>query len=265
MDTAIPNAVAALFVFLAVYVLYQFIGVTPSDEIAQLLDKQVDQLSRRSRRDLAEITAEMQRLQIPRPRGILNFYPHWNEISGQDWESILNGARQLDIVMNWCDSLLDANARTFRQLLAGEVRVTLYLPHPGSLGTGDDRRSEDCAWLTQLAHTYEVRRSAVRLHIADSVSQLLQLGARTEQITIRLMEGLTYSAVRVNESRLLISHYDQFRVGQPRAHALLLDLDESVELRSYWDYQFSLFEAVPPTPVEVMMQLRRSLAKGGTH
>jgi hypothetical protein len=79
------------------------------------------------------------------------------------------------------------------------------------------------------------------------------------------MEGLTYSAIRINKSRLLISHYDQFRVGQPRAHALLLDLAERPELAEYWAHQFERFEAVEPTPVDLMMQLRRSFGKTGSH
>lgn len=265
VETAIPNAIAALFVFLAVYALYQFIGVTPSDEIAQLLDKQGDQLGKRARKDLEAVAAELRRLQIPRPRGILGFYPQWSEISGQEWESILSGARQLDIVMNWCDSLLESNSRTFRRLLADGLAVTLYLPHPGNFGTGDDSSSEDRAWLNQLADTYKMPRKAVRLRIAESVSQLLDLGARSEQVTVLLLRGLTYSAVRIDKSRLLVSHYDQFRVGHPRAHALLLDLGESPELRSYWADQFYRFESIAPTPVDMMMQLRRSLGNRGAH
>lgn len=264
METAIPNAVAALFVFLALYALYQFIGVAPSDELAQLLDKQSEQLGDRSWGEITEIAAELRRLQIPRPRGVLAFYPQWSLISSQDWESILNGARHLDIIMNWCGSLLEANARTFGRLLADGLSVALYLPHPGNFGSRDDASSENRAWLNQLADTYQMPRKAVRLRIAESVSQLLELDARTDQITIRLLQGLTYSAVRIDRSRLLISHYDQFRVGAPRAHALLLDLDESPELRSYWAEQFYRFESITPTPVDLMLQLRRSLGSRGS-
>lgn len=265
VETAIPNAVAALFVFLAIYVLYQFIGISPSDEIAQLLDNQRDQLGNRSRKDLQRIAAEMRRLQLARPRGILNLYPHWNEISGGDWEVILAGARQVDIVMNWCDSLLEANTGIFRRLISEGLSVSLYLPDPGSFGGREGLTPQDRDRLNQLAATYSMPRGAVRLRIAESVSKLVELGAPEEKITVRLMKGLTYSAIRINKSRLLISHYDQFRVGHPRAHALLLDLDESTELRNYWSEQFQRFESIRPTPLAKMMRLRRSLGNRGTH
>jgi hypothetical protein len=264
VETALPNAVAALFVFLAIYALYQFIGISPSDEIAQLLDSQREQLGSRSQEDLQGIAVEMRRLDLSRPRGILNLYPHWNEISGQDWEVILEGAWQVDIVMNWCDSLLEANARIFRRLISEGLSVSLYLPDPGSFGGREGLSEQDRDRLNQLAATYSMPRGAVRLRIAESASKLVDLGAREEQVTVRLLKGLTYSAVRINRSRLLISHYDQFRVGHPRAHALLLDLDESAELSNYWSEQFQRFESIRPTSLAKMMRLRRSFGNRGT-
>lgn len=259
VSSALPNAVASLAVFLALYALYQFVGVSPLDEIAQILDRHRNELGKQLAGESRRLAGEVQRIVIPRPRGIIKFYAHWNEMNGQDWEGILEGASEIDIVMNWCDSLIDANARMFRQLIASGMTVALYLPHPGSFG-GSDRMSErDRERLDRLARTYSLPRGVARLRIAESVSKFVELGAEKDHLTIRLLKGLTYSAVRVNRSRLLISHYDQFRTGHPRAHALLLDLDESPELHSYWTEQFARYQSIRPTSLEKMLRLRRSL------
>jgi hypothetical protein len=258
VETSLPNAIAALFVFLALYILYAFIGISPSDEIAQLLDNQRDKLKSESQHDLRRIAGEIQRLQLARPRGIRDLYPHWDEMSGQDWEVILDEARHVDIVMNWCDSLLEGNARAFRRLISSGMTIALYLPDPGGFGDSERLAPQDRTRLNQLGAEYALPRGTVRLHIAESAVKLVELGAREDQITIRLLKRLTYSAVRIDRSRLLISHYDQFRMGHPRAHALLLDLDESAELQSYWADQFYRYESIQPTPLEKMLRLRRS-------
>jgi hypothetical protein len=265
VDSALPNAVASLAVFLTLYALYQFVGVSPLDEIAQILDRHRGQLGKVLEGESRRLTQEVQRLVIPRPRGIIKFYAHWSEMNGQDWDDILKDASEIDIVMNWCDSLIDANARLFRQLIAGGMTIALYLPHPGSFGGGERLSEKDRERLNRLANTYSMPRGTARLRIAESASKLVELGAKKNQITIRLLKGLTYSAVRVNKSRLLISHYDQFRIGHPRAHALLLDLDESPELHSYWTEQFERFEAIRPTSLNKMLHLRRSFGNRQLH
>lgn len=257
ISVALPNAVAALFVFLAVYALYQFIGVAPTDEIATLLDSHRDQFTAHVANELEELDGEIRRLKIPRPRGIIDFFPHWNEMTGEDWQDVLDRAEHIDVVMNWCDSWFEANARLFRRLLSNGARVDLFLPDPGL--SGNKLESSDRDRVDRLAITYDMPRQTVRFKIADSVVRLVDLGASPNQITVRLLDGLTYPAVRVDENRLLISHYDQFRVGHPRAYALLLDLEESAELSAYWSEQFGLFYEVEPTPVEKLVRLRQSL------
>ncbi len=261
VKAVLPNSIAALFVFLALYFLYNFIGIRPSDEVAQLLDKQRGQMVGEIRADSQHLAEEMQRLQVPRPRGILNLFPHWDEMNSSDWEAILNEARHLDIIMNWCDSLLEANGRTFRRLLSAGATINLYLPHPGGFGDGDQVSSEDRDHIIQLSTMYDMPRRTIRFHIAESVSKLMELGARTDQIEVRLLGVLQYSAVRIDRRHVLISHYDQFRVGHPRSHALLLDLEESMELRTYWADQFSRFEAISPTSIDTLLRLRRNLGR----
>lgn len=259
LETALPNAVAALFVFLAVYALYQFIGIAPNDEVARLLDGHQERLTDHLNDELHGIRREVRRLSIPRPRGILNFFPHWSEMSGQDWESVLSDATHVDIVMNWCDSWLEANARLFRELLEEDTTVSLYLPHPGF-----DNNNADRERINRLATTYDIPRHVVRFRIAESAAKLVDLGADPDQLTVRLVDGLTFAAVRVNEYRLLVSHYDQFRVGHPKAYALLVDLHESRELFGYWTEQFDYFNDIAPTPVEKLIELRKTLNSSRT-
>ena len=183
IDSAIPNAVASLAVFLALYALYQFVGVSPLDEVARILDRHREELGRVLTGESHRLTNEVQRLVIPRPRGIISFYAHWNEMSGQDWEAILSDAREIDIIMNWCDSLLEAHARIFRRLIADGMTITLYLPHPGSFGGGERLSERDRERLDRLARTYSLPRGTARLRIAESASRLIELGAREDQIT----------------------------------------------------------------------------------
>ncbi|MGB3444095.1 MAG: hypothetical protein WBA97_35610 [Actinophytocola sp.] len=254
IEAALPNAVAALFVFLALYALYQFIGIAPTDEVARLLDRHQEQLADHLKVELQGIQREVSQLSIPRPRGILDFFPHWSEMTGQDWERILSDATHVDIVMNWCDSWLEANARLFRELLEEDTTVSLYLPHPGF-----DNNNAHRDRIHRLATTYDVPRHVVRFRIAESAAKFVDLGADPDRLTVRLVDGLTFAAVRVNEYRLLVSHYDQFRVGHPKAYALLVDLHESSELFGYWTEQFDYFNNIAPTPVERLIELRKTL------
>ncbi len=254
VEAALPNAVAALFVFLAVYALYQFIGIAPNDEVANLLDEHQDRVDAHLDDQLRDLRREVGQLSIPRPRGILDFFPNWSEMTGQDWERILSDATHIDIVMNWCDSWLEANARLFRGLLAEGTTVSLYLPNPGFGNNTTDRDR-----INRLAKTYNLPRHIVRFRIAESAAKLVELGAPPDHLTVHLVDGLTFAAVRVNEYQLLISHYDQFRVGHPKAYALLVDLHESKELFDYWTEQFDHFNNIPPTPVDKLITLRKAL------
>lgn len=257
IEAALPNAVAALFVFLAVYALYQFIGVAPNDEVAHLLDQHQERIATHLDNELRDVRREVGQLSVPRSRGMLAFFPHWNEMTEQDWERVLSGATHVDVVMNWCDSWLEANSRLFRSLLKEGTTVSLYLPDPGFGNTAADRDR-----LNRLATAYDFSRHVVRFRIAKSAAKLVELGAHPDQVAVRLVDGLTFAAVRVNEHRLLISHYDQFRVGHPRAYALLFDLHESDELFGYWREQFNYFNNIEPTPVGKLIELRRTLNSG---
>lgn len=259
VEAALPNAIAALFVFLTVYALYRFIGVAPTDEVANLLDAHEEHIAARLKGELEDIRRDVGQLSIPRPRGILDFFPHWSEMTGQDWERVLFDATHIDIVMNWCDSWVEANARLFRTLLAEETTVSLYLPDPGFENTSADRER-----INRLAATYDFPAHVIRFRIAESATKFVDLGANPDQLTVRLVEGLTFAAVRVNEHRLLVSHYDQFRVGPPKAYALLLDLHESPELFGYWTDQFNHFNDIAPTHVNRLLELRTTLNSGRT-
>jgi hypothetical protein len=73
-------------------------------------------------------------------------------------------------------------SRVRRPVLIGvrDTRMREGQDQLAARGAGSFHASRYRAWLTQLARTYDVRRSTVRLHIAESVAQLLQLGAAPE-------------------------------------------------------------------------------------
>jgi hypothetical protein len=188
------------------------------------------------------------RLRIQRPEGVLELFPVWAKIGTDDWERLLKDVDELDIVMNFCDTLLDGFGLTFRTVFDRGGRICLWLPDPSNPET-----------LDRLVRLYGVEREEIAGRIVKSASRLDWLREDSEveeaSVEIRVMkEMLTSPLMRLNRTRVLLSHYDQFYAGHPKAMALLIDLTESQKLQKYWDDQFKEFTSMTTAGVDLLRE-----------
>lgn len=240
IDASLPNAIAALGVFLVLFAYSRYIGKSREDETRELLDLQAERIER-----------------MRRPVGVLDFYPDWGEIDQSFWREFIVGADSIDVVMNFSNTFFENNQAAFVAAIKGGATFNLYLPHPGGFAhdpAGLDRHDSDR--LSELARAYNMQLNGVRERIARSASTLIGFGATHSQVTVRLLPRLTYAVVRVDERKIVLSHYDQFPVDHASASALVLRPGASDKLERYWTRQFRKLAQIDPTPVERLLELR---------
>lgn len=248
----LPNVIATLLVFIVVTGFYRFAGISQTDQTAHLLDEQRLQI-------IADLAAQS----AGPPGPVVAFHPIWAEISTDSWRAFVGDAQRIDVVMNWSDSLFESHIPAFRSAIRGRAKFCLWLPDPGLPIDGATLSDEDRRRMEGLGSSYGLNYRYVRFHIANSVTKLIEIGARPEDISVRLLRRLAYSVVRVDGERLMLSNFDQFRVDHPRASAFVLDLSANTGVKEYWGDQFEKFEAVPPTSTQRLLELRVALGQNG--
>ena len=240
-DASLPNAIAALGVFLVLFVYSRYIGKSRADETRELLDLQAARIDR-----------------MRRPAGVIDFHSNWGAIDSRFWREFIDDAASIDVVMNFSNSFFESNQAAFVAAIHRGASFNLYLPDPGGFDPDSGSLSgQDRQRLTELARAYNMQLNGVRERIARSASTLVGFGASHAQVTVRLLPRLSYAVVRTDDRKIVLSHYDQFPVDHASASALVLRPGADDNLQSYWARQFSDLANVAPTPVEKLLELRQ--------
>lgn len=167
---------------------------------------------------------------LARVEGVVAFYPTFRDV---DWSALLQDAHQVDIAVYYWDSWVKQNADALEAFFANSDSIRIVMTDP----------EVEPAIEVVARRLPEYTLEMVRQKVVNTLGRLEQARAASGSTTARI-EGyffedpLSYSAVRLDSSRVVLSVYEQFRQQKIDSPAIVLDLMTSDHLRRYWDKEF---------------------------
>lgn len=165
-----------------------------------------------------------------RDKGLSDFFPSFRQVP---WPELVASAKHLDIAVYYFDSWVKANWDDLVSFFRRGCTVNLFLPNP--------------------ANEVEVRRIAVLFpeYSEQVVREKIQnterkfrdaleaSGSKSARVTaVYLDRPPTYSAIRIDRERVVLSIYESYRHSKIDSSAVLIDVTRDQQLAQYWDKEF---------------------------
>jgi hypothetical protein len=218
-SSLIPNLIAALVIFVAIYLILVQKGIPTMRDVVE----EVKSAARAGSNERAEAT------------DVINFYPNLRTVP---WPALLNDAHSLDIAVCYWDSWVKANWEPLVQFFARGGSMRVFLP---------DARVNDA--VTVVCQRFsEHPTNTIKLKIINTglrMDEALRAsGSRAARLEVFFFpQSLNYSAIRFDSESVLLSVYEQFREERIDSSAILLNLTNSSHLAQYWDKEFGEFSS----------------------
>jgi hypothetical protein len=225
----IPNLVASLLAFVALYYLFFRHGIVESQQNLHEDRGRIAELEEENKRISTVVTQIAQDVQ-----NVIVFDNH-RKI---DWASVLDTSHSMDIAVCYWDSWVKSNWEHLIDFFKRGGHIRLIIP------------STTLEAAVSSAHRNFPRYSRDRFieKVNDTArfmyQALTESGSYVGSLEVYFLKGgLNYAAIRVDNKVIYLSFYEhsnKVRIGAP---SILLPLDSSEYLREYWSEEFaSLFE-----------------------
>lgn len=221
----IPNLVAAVVVFLAIYWILSNRGLVPSQLEREASEKRI-----------IEQVLEAARGSTSGPSEIQHFYPAFQQV---DWDHLIGMAQlRIDIVVNYFDSWVKDN----RSLLIAFFKkpktvLYLYLPDP-NCGKVFDELSELYTDSSESVLREKIEKTEKRF-----LEAIQEAGGTKSQLKVYwLTVRPTYALQRFDSRLAVFSAYDNARTPGVASPAFVLDLHRAASVADYFERELKYLQ-----------------------
>lgn len=165
-----------------------------------------------------------------REKGLADFYPSFRNVP---WPDLISSAKHIDIAVYYFDSWVKANWESLVSFFERGGTVNLFLPDPAE--------SAELARITAFFPEYS--QQVVREKIENTSTRFKEAleASRSQSAkvnTTHLKRPPTYSAIRIDREKVVLSIYENYRKAKIDSSAILIDLTKDRQLAQYWDKEF---------------------------
>lgn len=165
-----------------------------------------------------------------REKGLADFYPSFRNVP---WPDFISSAKHIDIAVYYFDSWVKANWESLVGFFERGGTVNLFLPDPAD--------SAELARITAFFPEYS--QQVVREKIENTSTRFKEAleASRSQSAkvnTTHLKRPPTYSAIRIDREKVVLSIYENYRKAKIDSSAILIDVTKDPQLAQYWDKEF---------------------------
>ena len=218
----IPNLLASLIAFLAIYWLLTRQGISPSETETSSVEANV----------LAAVQGAIG-AGTTTPSGVIAFFPSFKEIDWGVW--IKEANREIDIVVNYFDSWVNDH---FDELVSffqkGKTRLNLYIPDPSTPGLVEQLH------LIYTDRSEEFLREKIALTAKRLRDALEQAGGKADRLKVYpLRRRPNYALQRIDGRIAVFSAFDNVRGHGVDSPAIVLDLHKEPNVHEYFERELN--------------------------